>query len=217
MNIFDVNSESSFCVSIIGPMFAGKTTANIRILRDCRKKGVNVLGFKPQCDNRYGVESVFHSHDNDVESCEVITGINDILEHPNYNETRVIVIEEAHFYSPDIINVIDTIMHDNKLLVVSGLSGSYSQRSIGSMADIIAQSDSVVQLCATCEYCEEITKAPFTIKHSGDNSQIQVGSKEMYAPVCRKHLQKHLLNTSVWTDTKSESNDESDDSDKATV
>ena len=191
MEFLETEHDYGYCSSIIGPMFAGKTTAIIRILRDCRKRGVKALGFKPECDTRYGVESVFHSHDNDTETCALISDILQILSHPEYNETKVIVIEEAHFFDRNILNVLKTMMIDKKMVVVSGLSGSYQQKCIGHIGDIIAMSDSITQLFATCEFCETITNAPFTVKISGRNEIIEVGSKETYKPTCRKHFVKY--------------------------
>lgn len=191
MDFLSADHDSSYCVSIIGPMFAGKTTADIRILRDCKKRGIEALGFKPACDNRYGVESVFHSHDNDTEECTLITDIQQILDHPKYNVAKVIVIEEAHFFNSHILDVIDRMMNDGKKVVISGLSGSYKQRNIGYMGDITAMSDKIIQLFATCEFCEEVTSAPFTAKISGGHSAIEVGSKETYKPVCRKHFKQY--------------------------
>jgi thymidine kinase len=191
MDFLETEHESGYCASIIGPMFAGKTTADIRILRDCRKRGVKALGFKPKCDTRYGRDSVFHSHDNDTETCITITNISEILAHCEYNDAKVIIIEEAHFFNQDILLVIDTMMSNKKMVVVSGLSGSYLQRCIGCMGDIIAMSDTVIQLFATCEYCDTVTNAPFTAKICGGDGIIEVGSKETYVPTCRKHFIKY--------------------------
>jgi len=191
MNLLTPINDMAYCTSIIGPMFAGKTTANIKIKRDCEKANIRVLGFKPRCDIRYGIESVFHSHDNDTEKCEVIDDINEVLIHPEYKETKVIILDQGHFYGPSILTVVEQMIIDKKYIVVSGLSGSYKQRSIGYIGDIIALSDTVHLMRATCEYCEEVTDAPFTIKFQGGNSDIQVGSKESYKPVCRKHFCKY--------------------------
>jgi thymidine kinase len=191
MEFLEAELESGYCASIIGPMFAGKTTADIRILRDCRKRGIKALGFKPTCDTRYGDGAVFHSHDNDTESCILIDDIQEVLANPDYNEAHVIIIEEAHFFDNSILNVIDQMMIDKKKVVISGLSGSYQQKCIGSMANIMAMSDSIIQLFATCEYCDTITNAPFTIKVNGSHTALEVGSKEIYKPVCRKHFTKY--------------------------
>lgn len=184
--------KTGCCVTIIGPMYAGKTTTLINISRDCKKKGQLVLGFKPKKDDRYGLDSNFHSHDGDVESCILIENTDEILIDANYNDANVIIIEEAHFFDENIVTNIERMIDDGKYIICSGLSGSYKRRTIGSIANIIALSSTITQLYAKCELCTETTLAPFTSKISGEHgTDIEVGGKNTYIPVCEKHFNQY--------------------------
>lgn len=180
------------CVTIIGPMYAGKTTTLINISRDCRKKHQKILGFKPRKDNRYGIDANFYSHDGDSEPCTLIDNTDEILIDERYNDTQVIIIEEAHFFDNNIVTNVEQMIKDGKHIIVSGLSGSYKRRSIGSISDLIALSSTVTQLYAKCELCTETTLAPFTIKIAGEHgTDIEVGGKSTYIPVCEKHFNQY--------------------------
>lgn len=180
---------SGCCATILGPMYAGKTTALIRISRDCKNKGKNVLACKPRKDNRYGNDSNFHSHDGDKEECILIDTTDDIVNHSNYLKSHVILIEEAHFFGEDIVTNVERFIEEGKYVVVSGLSGSYKRRIIGHMGDLIALSHSIHQIYAKCELCDTFTHAPFTAKIAGSHeTDIEVGGKSTYIPVCNKHF-----------------------------
>lgn len=184
-----METSTGICVTITGPMFAGKTTALINIIRELRKTGVNVLVFKHAIDDRYATVQIC-SHDKAVEECIPINNTRDIFTNELYESAQVIIVEEAQFFGEDINDSIDRIKCDKKKLIMSGLSGSYKQKAIGYMGDIFAKSEKIIQLTAICAYCKKVTPAQFTAKVGGTNSVIEVGS-DIYKPVCSEHFHKY--------------------------
>ena len=181
----------SYCVTITGPMFAGKTSALINIIRDLKKNKISYIVFKHAIDVRYEDNKIC-SHDRDTEQCISITEPINILQHEYYNKADVIIIEEVQFFNDTILTTIDQIKCDGKKLILSGLSGSFKQKAIGHMGDIYAKSEQIVQLSAICHYCTNMTPAHFTAKISGTDDVIEVGN-DIYKPVCQYHYNLHSL------------------------
>lgn len=97
---------------ITGPMFAGKTSRLLRLVRQHREDGQEVLIFKPAIDKRSGDHRVV-THDDDGEAALVVAEVGEIFTHLiTEHGYRVIAIDEAQFFHPKTL-----------LLAVKALSG----------------------------------------------------------------------------------------------
>jgi thymidine kinase len=180
---------------IIGPMFSGKTTAIIRIARRYRILNKKVLFINHVLDNRYSKSDFVTSHNGLKELAlsvnSIFTTMDDIM------ASDIIIIEEAQFFD-DLL----CFFHKNKDLlstkhfVVSGLSGDYSMNPIGDILSLIPMADTIEKLDGLCIECGDGTLGCFTKlnKKQDLESNIIVGSDELYACVCRKH---HTIPESV--------------------
>jgi len=182
---------SSYSITITGPMFAGKTSLLIRIIREFKKLNIRCLVFKHSIDVRYATDKI-SSHDNDVEDCIPISSPEQIFMNESYSDAEVVIIEEVQFFDIDILSTIDKLKQDGKKLILCGLSGSYEQKAIGCMGDIYAKTEKIIQLSAICHYCEERTDAHFTAKICGSKTVIEVGN-DIYKPVCNLHFNLHSI------------------------
>ena len=97
MTLNYANNDSGYLEIIMGPMFAGKSTELLRIIRlyKCLDKKVIIINHK--INNRYGNSTSLITHDkNKVTNCIVL----DVLENietenkDEFKNSEVIVIEE---------------------------------------------------------------------------------------------------------------------------
>ncbi|KAK9676647.1 hypothetical protein RND81_11G091000 [Saponaria officinalis] len=172
---------------IIGPMFAGKTTALLRRVRSESSNGRNVVMIKSSKDNRYAKDSVV-THDGVKFPCWAIPNLSSFKEKfgvEAYEKLEVIGIDEAQFFE-DLYDFCCTAAeNDGKTVVVAGLDGDYLRKSFGSVLDVIPLADTVTKLTARCELCGK--RAFFTLRKTEETKTELIGGAESYMPVCRLH------------------------------
>lgn len=174
---------------ICGSMFCGKTEELIRRLRRAIIARKKVQVFKPAIDNRYTVEKV-HSHAGIEIDAVPIDGINDIY---NYlkDDTDVIGIDEAQFFSGDIVKVAEDLVNRGIRVIFAGLDTDFRGEPFGSMPILMAKAERVDKLNAICMVCGEPacrTQRLVNGKPANyDDPLVIVGTSEMYEARCRKH------------------------------
>eukprot|EP00252_Welwitschia_mirabilis_P024931 TRINITY_DN7613_c0_g1_i1.p1 TRINITY_DN7613_c0_g1~~TRINITY_DN7613_c0_g1_i1.p1 ORF type:complete len:337 (-),score=54.74 TRINITY_DN7613_c0_g1_i1:299-1309(-) len=172
---------------IVGPMFAGKTTALIRRVQSEIQMGRTAVLVKSIKDTRYGVDAVV-SHDGAKLPCWSATDLASFkatLGEEIYKKVDVIGIDEAQFFK-DLYSFCQIAAdRDGKTLIVAGLDGDYLRKSFGSALDLIPLADSVIKLNSRCQICGKA--ACFTLRKTGDRKTEVVGGADIYMPVCRRH------------------------------
>ncbi|URD75395.1 thymidine kinase [Musa troglodytarum] len=172
---------------ILGPMFAGKTTALIRRMQDEVDCGRSVAMVKSDRDTRYGLDSVV-THDGVKMPCFALSELSsfqDKLGTEAYDKLNVIGIDEAQFFEDLYDFCCNAADHDGKIVVVAGLDGDYLRRSFGSVLDVVPLADSVTKLTARCEICGR--RAFFTLRKANETQTELIGGADVYMPVCRQH------------------------------
>ena len=182
---------------LIGPMFAGKSSAIQSIVRRHQSLGWKVFVITNSLDTRYSDEPMIVNHDKQMMPATASDKLMPMLELQGYKESRLVVVEEAQFFS-DLIPFIEQVVDkDGKHAVVVGLDGDADRRPFGRVLDLIPLADRVTKLTAMCKHCGDGTPAIFTLAHNSateaaiaSGSVINVGSDEKYVPLCRKHYLK---------------------------
>lgn len=172
---------------IVGPMFAGKTTALLRRIKSEGGTGRNVAMIKSSKDTRYAKDFVV-THDGVKFPCWVLPDLSSFRQkfgEEAYKKLDVIGIDEAQFFEDLYDFCFKAADHDGKTVVVAGLDGDYLRRSFGSVLDIIPLADSVTKLTARCELCGK--KAFFTLRKTKETQTELIGGADLYMPVCRQH------------------------------
>ena len=177
---------------IIGPMFAGKSSALLSRIRRSKAIGKNVMVITSSLDKRYSVEPALTSHDKESVAAVAVAKLMSCLQDDDSQREAIlkadlIIIEEAQFF-PDLRDFVDLVLVLNKNLVVCGLDGDTAARPFGQVLDCIPLADSVVKMTALCERCGDGTAAIFTgLRSLGSaEGQIKVGASETYIPLCRR-------------------------------
>ncbi|XP_072992703.1 thymidine kinase-like [Typha latifolia] len=172
---------------IVGPMFAGKTTALLRRIQSEINNGRTAAIIKSNKDTRYALDSAV-THDGAKMPCWALSELSkfrDKLGAEVYDKLDVIGIDEAQFFGDLYDFCCNAADHDGKIVVVAGLDGDYLRKKFGSILDIIPLADSVTKLTARCELCGR--RAFFTLRKTKDRETELIGGADIYMPVCRDH------------------------------
>ncbi len=182
--------------TIIGPMFSGKTTELIRLIR--REKLIKknkCLVIKHVNDIRYDEKNTnmfnhITTHDGEsYDECDFINLSNftdDKIVDDIINKYNVVGIDEGFFFK-DINFFCNKLADAGVSVIVSSIDSSYQQEIFSEVADLIAMSERIIKLSAICMICEE-RDASFTIRISDSKEKFLVGGKDLYRCVCRQCL-----------------------------
>jgi len=191
--IMDTPSPIMSLELLLGPMFAGKSSALQTIVRRHRALGWPVMVITHAMDKRYGEDPQIVNHDLQRLPAIATDALVPLLSHSEYGSSKLIVVEEAQFF-PDLVPfVLQAVDEDQKHVVVVGLDGDAERRPFGSVLDLVPYADRITKLTALCHLCADGTPAIFTHAHKEDAVEATadgkpcVGAADKYTPMCRKH------------------------------
>tara|TARA_B100000530_G_scaffold332093_1_gene277851 strand:+ start:626 stop:1132 length:507 start_codon:yes stop_codon:yes gene_type:complete len=159
-------------------MFSGKTEELIRRIKNSNK---SYKVFKPVTDTR-NKQNKIESHSNIKIDATTIKNINEVLVFKN--KFDIIGIDEAQFFSNDIIDVCNTIANSGSRVIVAGLDMDYSGKPFGPMPFLMAIAEKVTKVHATCSETGE--PALYSFRKSDYKETIMIGEKNEYKPLSRK-------------------------------
>lgn len=174
---------------ICGSMFSGKTDELIRRLRRATIAKQKVQVFKPAIDIRFAVEKVT-SHAGSEYAAIPVNRASDILGRLD-PDTTVVGVDEAQFFDPEVVDVVNTLASRGIRVLVAGLDTDFRCEPFGSMPELMSQAEKVDKLQAICMTCGEPasrTQRLVNGKPANYNDPVViVGASEMYEARCRKH------------------------------
>lgn len=173
---------------IAGCMFSGKTEELIKQLRRAKYAKQNIQVFKPKIDDRYSVDKVA-SHNQTTFPSQVVNTPFEILSLIEKN-TEVVGIDEAQFFSDELVDVATTLANAGKRVIVAGLDTDWKGQPFGCMPKLLALAEVVRKQHAICVVCGE--PATRTQRLVAAESDILVGSTEAYEARCRTHFDADL-------------------------
>ena len=175
---------------LLGPMFAGKSSALLARVRRAKTLGWPVLLLTSSLDKRYSDSGhEIMTHDKDSLTAVGVQVLKGVLVREDYKLAKLIVIEESQFF-PDLYDfVVTAVETDKKSVVVVGLDGDSDRRPFGDILRLVPLADEIVKLTALCKRCGDGTAALFSALVAGEKAaQICVGGGERYEPLCRRHF-----------------------------
>ncbi|GAA7260126.1 thymidine kinase [Helicobacter pylori] len=185
--------KKGYIEGITGGMFSGKSSELIRIIKEARSEGNNVIVFNYSKDTRYGINSI-SSHDMQTIEAIPTDTIEEIfaqiaIKENNNERVDMVCIDEAQFFGEKLILACETLAEIGKNVVISGLDQDFRGEPFAPMDILMAKADKVKKLNAKCSVCGGIaSRSQRLIKgkpaHYNDNI-IQIGAKEMYESRCR--------------------------------
>lgn len=168
--------------AICGPMFSGKTEEMIRRLRRATIARKRVQVFKPSIDTRYSEDEIVSHADLRMRS-EAVKDAHEVLSRIDWR-TQVLGIDEANFFGPDLVQVVNQLADSGKQVIVAGLDTDYLGRPFPPMPDLLAVAESITKTLAICMRCGAPAKHTQRLVESDD--LIVVGATDAYEARCRR-------------------------------
>lgn len=181
----------------IGPMFAGKSTAVVAIVRRYNFIGIKTLCITSSLDNRYtNTDSSIATHAGDRYPAMAVKTLMPLLETPQFAAATHLIIEEAQFF-PDLKQfVVCAVNTKKKHTICVGLDGDSSAEPFGQLLELVPHCNHIHKFRALCSQCKDGTEAIYTSRKSEapkQTEQICVGGSDKYEAMCRTHYLENTL------------------------
>ena len=166
---------------ILGPMFSGKSTRLIELMRKYVYKAKKTIMVKYYADQRYSEKSEVVTHDlikYDSINCKLLRNSFDTLK-----QYDVIGIDEGQFFA-DLVEVCEELALMGKIVLIAALNGDFRMEPFPVIQRIISKSDKIKLLKAYCFNCHKDAK--FSLRIVQSNEKILIVSGEAYKPACRE-------------------------------
>jgi len=167
---------------VCGPMFSGKSEELIRRLRRAMIARKRVQVFKPVLDRRYSLDEIVSHADSRMKS-EVVANAAGILATLDWR-TEVVGVDEANFFGPELVEVVEQLADSGKQVIVAGLDTDYMGRPFAPMPDLLCRAESITKTLAICVRCGNPAK--HTQRLTGGEDLIVVGAAGAYEARCRR-------------------------------
>lgn len=172
--------ETGWLEVICGSMFCGKTEELLRRLRRARIAKLSVIAFKPKIDNRYS-KNMIVSHDKNSLDSIAIDNTKTLFDMGS--EYDVVGIDEAQFFSDDLLTTCKNLAKNKTRVIVAGLDTDYKGLPFGPMPLIMCESDYLDKLTAICMQCGK--DATYTQRITKQTQQVVIGETDTYEARCR--------------------------------
>ncbi len=166
---------------VVGSMFSGKTEELIRRVKRAELARQKVQVFKPKIDNRYSIHEIT-SHSSQKIKATIIDSPQDIL-HLLNDSTRVVGVDEAQFFDPSIVDVVQKLANRGIRVICAGLDTDWRGRPFHPMPELMAVSESVTKQHAVCMVCG--AQACRTQRTTNSSEDILIGALDAYEARCR--------------------------------
>ena len=180
---------------IAGPMFAGKTEELLRRVRRAAIAGRRVVVFSHALDTRAGSDRIASHAGLDAPSRAAASA--DEIAKAVDDETDMVAIDEAHFFGPDLVPVVDDLARRGLVVVVAGLDVTFTGEPFEPLPSLMALAERVDKLTSICTVCgaDAIYHARVAATQAADTALVteNVGGLETYQARCRLHFMRRGL------------------------
>ncbi len=172
---------------VVGPMFAGKTTAMIRDVEAARLMGGAVQIFRHTIDDRFSEDCIVSHDGHRLGGVELVSCAKDCIVD---GKTEWVFIDEAQFFDIDIAVAIERWALDGKNVRFYGLDLDSAGRTFETSAQLVAVADVVTKLRGQCAHCGADSMYSQRAADVDQGVRVLVGAAECYTPVCRSCFQR---------------------------
>jgi thymidine kinase len=181
VNPHNMPNNTGWIEVICGCMFSGKTEELIRRLRRAQIAKQKVVIFKPRIDNRYSEDKIV-SH-SELSLSSIV--IDNALEIKNLiTDAQVIGIDEAQFFSSDLVRIAEDLANDKRRVIIAGLDQDYRGQPFGPMPHLLSIAEYITKTLAICMVCGN--PADRTQRLTQSRELVVVGAQNIYEARCRK-------------------------------
>lgn len=179
--LHNMPKETGWIEVITGCMFSGKTEELIRRLRRAQIAKQSVIIFKPSIDSRYSASHIV-SHSEQALLSVVINNPKEIL--TQGKDAQVIGVDEAQFFTPDLVGICEQLASMGKRVIVAGLDQDYRGKPFEPIPHLLAVSEYITKTLAICMKCGN--PADRTQRITTESELVVVGAQNHYEARCRK-------------------------------
>jgi thymidine kinase len=175
---------------VCGPMFAGKTEELLRRVRRSVIAGRRVVVLNHALDTRHGTDRLASHVGLDFPAVAVAEAAD--IEPAIPDDADVIAIDEAQFFGPELVPVVDRLARRGLVVIVAGLDVTFDGRPFEPLPSLMALAEGVDKLTAVCTVCGE--EAVFHVRLDasivGADALVaaNVGGTDVYQARCRRHF-----------------------------
>ena len=173
--------------TIVGAMFAGKTSELLKRILWAEHQGKKLLVIKPKIDDRYS-EALISTHNNLTHNCYPMENWNQIedkfdITKKNYD---IVFLDEIQFMNSDeTIRNVDSFLDKGVDVVCAGLDQDSRGKPWETSSLLLGLADKITKIYGFCNVCGiEATK---TYRKIQGGERTQVGASDIYEPRCLKH------------------------------
>lgn len=171
-----------------GTVASAKTLNLLAVAHNYRQQNKRVLLFKPEIDTRFGRDVIKTRAGLEMEADALIPE-NDVFNLPDLAGVVCVLVDEAQFVPPAVIDRLHAIAHwDPGIPVICyGLRTDFRRRLFPAAQRLFELADAIEELKTICHFC--LRKAVFNLKlldgrPTLDGPPIELGAEEKYLPVC---------------------------------
>lgn len=174
------------CIEIVcGCMFSGKSEELLRRLRRSEIAKQNVLRFKPSFDKRFSLTEIVSRSGVKNQSIPAHQA-NEIFTHILPNTFYTIGIDEAQFFDPAIVEVVQKLADMGNRVIVSCLDMDYLGKPFETVISLLGIAQKIKKLSAICVKCGE--PAYYSFLTQKQESRLLLDNGSNFEPRCRKHF-----------------------------
>jgi thymidine kinase len=173
--------------TIVGAMFAGKTSELLKRILWAKHQDKNILVIKPSIDDRYS-EKLIITHNNLSHECYAMNNWDQALKEHNFNkeEYDIIFLDEIQFMkTSETIENVENMLSSGIDVVCAGLDQDSRGKPWETSSFLLGLSDKITKIYGFCNVCGlEATK---TYRKTQGGERTHVGAANIYEPRCLKH------------------------------
>ena len=173
--------------TIVGAMFAGKTSELLKRILWAKHQNKKIIVLKPSIDNRYSSKKII-THNDLSHECYPMTNWSNVLNEFEFdkNLVDVVFLDEIQFMdTSDTLKNVEEILNKGIDVVCAGLDQDSRGKPWETSSMLLGLSDKIVKIYGFCNVCGiEATK---TFRKTEGGERTQVGAANIYEPRCLKH------------------------------
>lgn len=132
-------------------------------------------------DVRYSESNIVSHQGNEIASVQISDALEIIELSKDY---EVVGIDEAQFFSNEIVDVCNELANIGKRVIVAGLDMDYQGKPFGAMPFLMATAEYVTKVHAVCVQTGNLAHYSFR-KNRQHNDLILLGEQDEYEPLSR--------------------------------
>lgn len=170
---------------ITGEMFSGKSKELSRLIERALIADLTIDVFYPVFSARDSSRDIIQRVA-ELRGSLVVTGVPEgnaqELAHRINPMADVVAIDEAQFFTNDLVQVVKHLRHEGKRVLIAGLDLDYQENPFGCMGALMCIADDVMKVHAVCTACK---KSDAFISHrlTAESDQVVVGESN-YTALC---------------------------------